>query len=925
MGVHGLWRLLDSFGSVVQPEELRDKRVAIDASIWMAQFRARAAPGEDVEHKILEGFLARILKLLFYGIRPVFVFDGVASSSKGAEHQRRLMQRARNAQLFLKRSARHILMAQVAAGTISVEELRAAAAKQGGVGGDAGAEEDVIRAAATPPQDGADAVGPLPLEKGAVQAADVSGHEGPRRGKRLRELTAAETAGRARRHSGRHRHRRRRVPLAPDTVSATTTRCFLRDAEALLGDRSRLEACVLNNVLQHTSTSLFMGPRHTVDTTSAAAAPGGADSAQPAHPAHADTTAAVVLNSDDSCEVSDESDNGYVCVGDSDGSDDSSSSECRALGSTDSDVEEVVVVDEADSDACGVARAEGGRSLASSPVRSPSRASATAVLHGDDLTRFLNALSESRCTPPPAAEGTAVAPSSPCAPAAATAVVSSAASTDEDAASESSGSRSLGSDSCSSSSSSSSGGGASTSISDSEEDTDAEGDGDDAENTWEPFTQRFHATQLLGEPAHESGTVCCPPGTAATATDSLRAAAPLTPPRADTAAGAGLDESDDGEYTPVKGSCWPAPRSAATPLVSTAAAVRSGVGDVRDSSTALPSATVCHPAAAPSAPHAALHGKPGGAPPRIVGDGAVRVRKAVVPFELFSVVELLDCCGVPYVLSPAEADAQCAFLARHGLVDAVFTEDSDVLVHGATTVLRGFFAQSKSVVAYEQAQLAACGITKTVLVALASLLGCDYTEGVCGIGVVGALEALVVSWGVPEKGRPDAGSADLTLHVLRRWAQLVQSPPQAWEEVDDDMSVLQFVLLRAAMKQWCTLERRPHFPETHAVDAFYDAVVDADTTPFEWLPPDWQRIRVFAGVRGALSSTWLVQRYELARKECLRREEEASRAAAAQVAGQRRLTEFGVQQRMRETWALQKQPPRHAAVLAQLRAVQHAH
>lgn len=43
--------------------------------------------------------------------------------------------------------------------------------------------------------------------------------------------------------------------------------------------------------------------------------------------------------------------------------------------------------------------------------------------------------------------------------------------------------------------------------------------------------------------------------------------------------------------------------------------------------------------------------------------------------------------GVKYLVAPYEADAQLGFLARNGHVDAVITEDSDVLLFGCTRVL----------------------------------------------------------------------------------------------------------------------------------------------------------------------------------------------------------------------------------------------
>lgn len=43
--------------------------------------------------------------------------------------------------------------------------------------------------------------------------------------------------------------------------------------------------------------------------------------------------------------------------------------------------------------------------------------------------------------------------------------------------------------------------------------------------------------------------------------------------------------------------------------------------------------------------------------------------------------------GVRYVVAPYEADAQLGFLARNGHVDAVITEDSDIILFGCTRVV----------------------------------------------------------------------------------------------------------------------------------------------------------------------------------------------------------------------------------------------
>lgn len=65
-------------------ETVEGKAMAIDSSIWLYQFQAtmRDKEGRGLVNAHVLGFLRRIAKLLFYGIKPVFVFDGGAPALK---------------------------------------------------------------------------------------------------------------------------------------------------------------------------------------------------------------------------------------------------------------------------------------------------------------------------------------------------------------------------------------------------------------------------------------------------------------------------------------------------------------------------------------------------------------------------------------------------------------------------------------------------------------------------------------------------------------------------------------------------------------------------------------------------------------------------------------------------------------------------
>lgn len=74
---------------------LNRKRLAVDASIWIYQFlkAVRDKEGNALRNSHLVGFFRRICKLLWFGIKPVFVFDGGAPALKRATLQRRLRRR----------------------------------------------------------------------------------------------------------------------------------------------------------------------------------------------------------------------------------------------------------------------------------------------------------------------------------------------------------------------------------------------------------------------------------------------------------------------------------------------------------------------------------------------------------------------------------------------------------------------------------------------------------------------------------------------------------------------------------------------------------------------------------------------------------------------------------------------------------------
>lgn len=116
--------------------------------------------------------------------------------------------------------------------------------------------------------------------------------------------------------------------------------------------------------------------------------------------------------------------------------------------------------------------------------------------------------------------------------------------------------------------------------------------------------------------------------------------------------------------------------------------------------------------------------------------------------------QLLKLMGVPFVQAPSEAEAQCAALAKAGIVFAAGSEDMDTLTFGTPVLLRHLtFSEARKLPISEinfQAMLEGLELTVDQFVDLCILLGCDYCDSIRGIGPTRAL-ALIKQHGCIEK------------------------------------------------------------------------------------------------------------------------------------------------------------------------------
>ncbi|CAH9090713.1 unnamed protein product [Cuscuta europaea] len=206
--------------------------------------------------------------------------------------------------------------------------------------------------------------------------------------------------------------------------------------------------------------------------------------------------------------------------------------------------------------------------------------------------------------------------------------------------------------------------------------------------------------------------------------------------------------------------------------------------------------------------------------------------------------ELLQIFGLPYIIAPMEAEAQCAYMELVDMVDGVVTDDSDTFLFGARCVYKNIFDDRKYVETYLMKDIEnEIGLDREKLIHMAMLLGSDYTEGVSGIGIVNAIEVL---------------NAFLEKDGLRKFREWVESPdPTILGKVDvqagcsssnilqpdDDHQKIKQIFMnkhRNVSKNW-------HIPSSFPSDAVvsaYDAPqVDKSKESFSWGKPDVSVLR----------------------------------------------------------------------------------
>ncbi|XP_071519701.1 DNA excision repair protein ERCC-5 [Panulirus ornatus] len=195
--------------------------------------------------------------------------------------------------------------------------------------------------------------------------------------------------------------------------------------------------------------------------------------------------------------------------------------------------------------------------------------------------------------------------------------------------------------------------------------------------------------------------------------------------------------------------------------------------------------------------------------------------------------QLLQLFGIPYLVAPMEAEAQCAFLDAENLSSGTITDDSDIFLFGGTRVYKNFFNQTKHVEFFKIENIRGnFGLDRQKMITLALLTGSDYTEGVESVGNVAAMEVLAEF----------PGEGIECLRNLKKW----------WTSAHRNVSSLYTSKVKQKMRQVMLMDS---FPNEKVYEAYMSPEVDESKEKFTWAVPNVDALRAFTSEKFGWNSS----------------------------------------------------------------------
>uniref|UniRef100_A0A914NDP2 Uncharacterized protein n=1 Tax=Meloidogyne incognita TaxID=6306 RepID=A0A914NDP2_MELIC len=206
--------------------------------------------------------------------------------------------------------------------------------------------------------------------------------------------------------------------------------------------------------------------------------------------------------------------------------------------------------------------------------------------------------------------------------------------------------------------------------------------------------------------------------------------------------------------------------------------------------------------------------------------------------------KLLFILGLPFMESPAEAEAQCAELERLNLVDGIVSDDSDVWLFGAKHVYKNMFSRKMNLEKYSSEDIRRKlggqnkiiflifnkGLTRCGFIQLGLLAVGDYSEGLKQIGVVAALE--LISEFLTSSDDVD-NLLDKVLCSLKKISEWILS-----KRLKDNNSVFvespRRISLRKIIEANNSDETIKMFPNIEIIEAYAKPLVDSSKKKSKW-------------------------------------------------------------------------------------------
>lgn len=112
----------------------------------------------------------------------------------------------------------------------------------------------------------------------------------------------------------------------------------------------------------------------------------------------------------------------------------------------------------------------------------------------------------------------------------------------------------------------------------------------------------------------------------------------------------------------------------------------------------------------------------------------------ITPEMARHLIEELKKADVPYVVAPYEADSQLVYLERHGFINGIISEDSDLLVFGAKRLLTKMDQHGQCIEINRKdfcavREISLTGWTDEQFRQMTIFSGCDYLEGIGNMGL----------------------------------------------------------------------------------------------------------------------------------------------------------------------------------------------